>query len=130
MVLPQNSDKLIYISLADWIEDSILSGIYPEDSQIPSVAELSANFRINHITALRGISILTDLGIIYKKRGIGMFVARGAVEKIRQRRRDDFYDKYIRSAVAEAKKLGLSEDEMTELVKRGYGNDSENREHN
>ena len=130
MVLPQNSDKLIYISLADWIEDSILSGIYPEDSQIPSVAELSANFRINHITALRGISILTDLGIIYKKRGIGMFVARGAMEKIRQRRRDDFYDKYIRSAVAEAKKLGLSEDEMTELVKRGYGNDSENREHN
>lgn len=127
MVLPQNSDKLIYVSLADWVEDSILSGIYPEGAQIPSVAELSANFRINHVTALRGISILTDLGIIYKKRGIGMFVAEGAAEKIRQRRRDDFFDKFIRSAAAEAKKLGLSEEEMIELVKRGYRNDSENR---
>ena len=125
MVLPQNSDKLIYISLADWIEDSILSGIYPEGTQIPSVAELSTTFRINHVTTLRGISILTDLGIIYKKRGIGMFVAEGAAEKIRQRRRDDFFDKYIRSAAAEAMKLGLTEEEMIELVKRGWANDTQ-----
>ncbi len=127
MELLQTGDKLIYVSLAEWIEDNILSGAYPEGAQIPSVADLSAAFRINHVTALRGISILTDRGIIYKKRGIGMFVAEGAPHKIREQRAEEFYDKYVHTTVSEAKKLGISADELTDMIKRGYGNETDSK---
>ena len=120
MELPQSNDKLIYVQLADWIEDEILSGTFPEGSQIPSVAEFSANFKINHLTVLKSIGILTDAGIIYKKRGIGMFVADGAENKIRTERRNAFYKKYIVTAAAEAKKLGLELSELLEMTERGY----------
>ena len=120
----------IYVQIAESIKDHILDGTLRENEQITSTTVISKDYDLSIPTVNKGINLLVNEGLVYKKRGIGMFVARGAVEKIRQRRRDDFYDKYIRSAVAEAKKLGLSEKEMTELVKRGYGNDSENKEHN
>lgn len=123
MELPQNSDKLIYLQLADWIEDEILAGTFPENSQIPSVAEISASFKINHMTVLKSISILTDAEIIYKKRGIGMFVAEGAIEKIRSGRIDAFYEKYIVTATAEAKKLEISLSKLIEMTERGYNNE-------
>lgn len=123
MNLSQNSDKMIYIQLADWLEDEILAGTFPEETQIPSVADLSANFRINHITALKGIAILTDNGIIYKKRGVGMFVSAGAVKKLSVRRHKEFCGRYLKTAASEAKKLGIELDELIEMMKEEYGNE-------
>ena len=120
MNLSQNGDKMIYIQLAEWIEDEILAGTFAEEAQIPSVADLSANFKINHMTALKGIAILTDSGIIYKKRGVGMFVASGAVKKLRARRHSEFCGKYLKTAAAEAKKLGIEFDELIEMMKGEY----------
>lgn len=118
MKLEQNSDKNIYIQLADWIEDNVLSGVFPEEGRIPSVAELSASFKINHITTLKSINMLTENGIIYKKNGVGMFVAKGAREIIRNKRKEAFYSKYIVSAVKEAEKLGITYDELNEMIRR------------
>lgn len=123
MNLSQSSDKMIYIQLADWIEDEILAGTFAEETQIPSVADLSANFKINHMTALKGIAILTDSGIIYKKRGVGMFVAEGAGKLLRDRRRSEFCGKYLKEASAEAKKLGIGFDELMEMMKGEYYNE-------
>ena len=123
MNLSQGSDKMIYIQLADWIEDEILAGTFPEETQIPSVADLSANFKINHMTALKGIAILTDNGIIYKKRGVGMFVSEGAVKKLRARRHKEFCGRYLKTAAAEAKKLGIELDELIEMMKEEYSNE-------
>lgn len=123
MNLSQSGDKMIYIQLADWIEDEILAGTFAEEAQIPSVADLSANFKINHMTALKGIAVLTDSGIIYKKRGVGMFVASGAVKKLRDRRRREFCGKYLKEVSAEAKKLGIGFDELTEMMKGEYYNE-------
>ena len=120
MELSQGGEKMIYVRLADWIEDEILAGTFAEGAQIPSVADLSANFRINHITALKGIAILTENGIIYKKRGVGMFVAEGAVKKLRKRRQKEYSDKYLRTAAAEAKKLGLEFDELVAMMREEY----------
>lgn len=123
MELSQGGDKMIYVRLADWIEDEILAGTFAEGAQIPSVADLSANFRINHITALKGIAILTENGIIYKKRGVGMFVAEGAVKKLRKRRQKEYSGKYLRTAAAEAKKLGLEFDELVAMIREEYYNE-------
>lgn len=123
MNLSHDSDKMIYIQLADWIEDEILAGTFPEETQIPSVADLSANFKINHMTALKGIAVLTDNGIIYKKRGVGMFVSEGAVKKLRARRRREFCGRYLKTAADEAKKLGIEFDELVEMMKGEYDNE-------
>ncbi len=126
MKLEQNSDKNIYIQLADWIEDNILSGVFPEENRIPSVSELSAGFKINHVTTLKGINILTEEGIIYKKHGVGMFVAKGAREIIKSKRKKAYYDKYITTAVREAGKLGITDEELYEMVRKGLENELHN----
>ncbi len=64
----------IYLQIADQIEDSILSGMFPEDTQIPSTTEISTLYKINPATVLKGMTLLVDGGILYKRRGIGMFV--------------------------------------------------------
>lgn len=118
MKLEQNADKNIYVQLADWIEDNILAGVFPEGSRIPSVANLSAGFKMNHITALKSLNILTEAGILYKKQGIGMFVAAGACEMIRGKRKEAFGDKFIVPAIKEAKKLAITEAELHEMIDR------------
>ncbi len=112
-------DKPIYIEIAEQLEDAIFTGIYPEETQIPSTTELSISLQINPATVLKGMNILVDEGIIYKKRGLGMFVCTGALEKVKNKRQRDFYDKYISPLMSEAQKLGLDENEIIGLIKGG-----------
>ena len=67
----------IYLQIAHMIEDDILRGIYREEEQVPSTNELARALRINPATAAKGINLLVEQGILYKRRGIGMFVAPG-----------------------------------------------------
>ena len=115
-----NEERPIFIQIAEGIEDAILSGAFIEESQIPSITEFSVNYRINPATALKGINILVDEGIIYKKRGVGMFVADGAVKKLKGKRREQFFDNYIKNLIEEAARLGISKDEIITLLERGY----------
>lgn len=120
MEINVDSDKPIFLQIAEVVEDAILSGAFVEESQIPSITELSVNYKINPATALKGINILVDAGIVYKKRGVGMFVATGAVEILRQQRKEQFYDNFIASLIAEAKRLHLSEGDIKSMIERGF----------
>lgn len=120
MEINVDSDKPIFLQIAEVVEDAILSGAFVEESQIPSITELSVSYKINPATALKGINILVDAGIVYKKRGVGMFVAAGAVEILRQQRKEQFYDNFIASLVAEAKRLHLSEADIKSMIERGF----------
>jgi DNA-binding transcriptional regulator YhcF (GntR family) len=113
------SEKPIFQQIAEGIEDAILSGAFPEDRQIPSITELSVSFKINPATALKGINLLVDEGIVYKKRGVGMFVSAGALERLRLKRKESFYGCYVSGLVAEAKRLGLTESEVLNMIERG-----------
>ena len=115
-----DSEKPIFLQIADIIADAILSGAFEEESQIPSITELSVNYKINPATALKGINILVDQGVVYKKRGVGMFVASGAVDNLREKRKDEFFDTYIASLIAEAKRLKLTEVEIKSMIERGF----------
>lgn len=121
--MAQTNDQLAYIQLKEWLEDGILAGSFPENTQIPSVAELSVIFKLNHITVLKSVNLLSEAEILYKKRGVGMFVSEGAVNKIRTERQNGFYSKYIASMICEAKKLGISAEELLDMTKRGYENE-------
>lgn len=116
----QQNDRPIFIQLADGLEDGILSGVYPEESQIPSITEYSVHYKINPATALKGINLLVDAGLIYKKRGVGMFVATGARQRLREKRSDRFYHDYIEALVREAKNLGLTRAELEKMLERGF----------
>ena len=117
-----DGEKPIYIQMAEWVEENILTGVFPEETQIPSTTEISALYKINPATALKGVNILVEKGIIYKKRGLGMFVSTGAESKIRNERKQEFYDKYIKTLVSEAQKLGITGDEIITMIEKGCDN--------
>ena len=120
MNINPGQDKPIFIQIAEGIEDGILTGAFPEESQIPSITEFSVNYKINPATALKGINLLVDENIIYKKRGVGMFVADGAVQKLRKKRQDQFYTNYISSLIDEARRLGISSEGVIAMIERGF----------
>ncbi|MDF2988469.1 MAG: putative transcriptional regulator [Eubacterium sp.] len=115
-----NSEKPIYLQLAEGLEDAILSGAYKEEVQIPSTTEISVSYKINPATALKGINRLVDDGIVYKKRGLGMFVTTGATEKILDKRKVTFFETYITSLVSEARKLSISKEDILKMLERGF----------
>jgi DNA-binding transcriptional regulator YhcF (GntR family) len=120
LILDFSNDKPIYLQLAEVIEDAILSGAYAEETQIPSTTEISVNYKINPATALKGINMLVDNRIVYKKRGVGMFVSAGAKEKILDKRKLTFMESYVTALVSEAKKLSISKKDILEMIERGF----------
>ena len=116
MNLDTRSDIPIFVQIATGIEDSILTKIYLEETQIPSTTEISTMFKINPATVLKGMNILVDEEIIYKKRGLGMFVCNGAVEKIRQKRKTTFQSAFVKPLLDEAKKLGFTKEELIQWI--------------
>lgn len=118
-----DSEKPIYLQLAEGIEDDILKDIFMEGEKVMSTTEISVNFKINPATAAKGINLLVDEGIIYKKRGVGMFVAEGAKQKILEKRRTGFYDTFIRSLLEEAAKLNISTTDIIKMIEGGRVNE-------
>lgn len=114
-----DGEKPIYVQMAEWIEENILSGAFLEETQIPSTTDISAQYKINPATALKGMNILVDKGIIYKKRGLGMFVSEGAAEKLRSERKQEFFEKFVKSLISEAEKLGITKNEVIDMIERG-----------
>lgn len=109
-------DRPIFLQLADQIADDIFKGRYREGDQVPSTNELAQVLRINPATAGKGLNTLVDRGILEKRRGIGMFVAEGAVEALREDRTRAFVTQFIRPLIAEAEALGLTAHAVQELI--------------
>lgn len=118
MKLNFDGEKPIYLQLAEGIEDDILKGIFEEETQVPSTTEISVTMKINPATAGKGINLLVDAGILYKKRGVGMFVASGARQKIAEKRKEDFFEHYIVRLLEEAEKLNISKQEIIAMIGR------------
>lgn len=115
-----DESRPIFLQLAEMLEDGIISGAFPEEGQIPSITEYSAALKINPATALKGINLLVEEGLVYKKRGVGMFVSTGAKEKLLQKRRENFYVNLAKPTAKEARALGLSLEELQKMMERGY----------
>ncbi len=120
MVLNFESETPIYLQIAEGMENAILSGAFDTEMQVPSTTEISVTYKINPATALKGVTKLADDGILYKKRGVGMFVAPGAKEKLLQKRKQTFYETYVTPLVSEAKKLTLTEKEIEDMIRKGF----------
>ena len=115
-----NQEKSIYIQISEMIENDILRDVLLEDERVPSTNELAKLYAINPSTAAKGINILVDAGILYKKRGIGMFVSDGAKEVIRTKRKAQFYENYVSEIVNEAKTLGITKAELIAGIEKNF----------
>lgn len=115
-----NQEKSIYIQISEMIENDILRDELLEDERVPSTNELAKLYAINPATAAKGINILVDAGILYKKRGIGMFVSDGAKEVIRTKRKAQFYENYVSEIVNEAKTLGITKAELIAGIEKNF----------
>lgn len=109
-------EKSIYIQIKEMIEKDILRNILLEEERVPSTNELAKLYAINPATAAKGVNLLVDEGILYKKRGIGMFVATGAKKQIMEKRKKNFYNDYVKSLMAEADSLGISRQELIAMI--------------
>ncbi len=114
-----NEEKSIYLQICDRIETDILRGVLLEGERVPSTNELARLYTINPATAAKGLGILVDRGILYKKRGLGMFVADGAAEAIRLRRKQEFMEVKLRELLVEASSLGITTGELIAMLTGG-----------
>lgn len=115
----------IYLQIARMLEDDILRESFHEEEQVPSTNELARGYNINPATAAKGINLLVADGILYKRRGIGMFVSKGAGDTVKQKRKASFYDGYVKPLVKEGTSLALTGEEITAMIQQAIGEENE-----
>jgi DNA-binding transcriptional regulator YhcF (GntR family) len=113
-----DESRPIFLQIAEQIENDIISGALGEEEQVPSTNEFAAFYRINPATAGKGVNLLVDDGILYKKRGIGMFVADGSRARLVAKRREQFTTQFVRPILVEAAKLGISTAQLADLIRK------------
>lgn len=111
-------DGPIYQQLADRIAEDILAGTYSEESGVPSTNEFATFYQMSPITASKGVNLLVEQGVLYKKRGIGMFVATGARNKLRAQRRAEFSERHVVPLVREARLLHIDKEELAQMIEK------------
>ena len=119
-----NDQSLIYLQIARMLEDDILREVYREEEQVPSTNELARNYNINPATAAKGINLLVSDGILYKRRGIGMFVSKGAGDTVKEKRKAAFYDGFVKPLVKEGASLALTGEELVDMIQQAIGEES------
>jgi DNA-binding transcriptional regulator YhcF (GntR family) len=116
-LLDLNSDKSIYIQIAELIENDILLKNLNEGDQAPSTNQFATIYNINPATARKGLNILVDEEILYKKRGMGMFVAEGARNKILKKRQDTFFKEILPDIIKESDRLEIPAEEIINVIR-------------
>lgn len=114
-----DENRPIFMQIAERIEEDILAGRLAEEEQVPSTNQFASLYQINPATAAKGVNLLVDQGILYKRRGLGMYVASGAHEKLVEKRREQFFEHYVVTMLQEAEKLGITTEQVTEMIQRG-----------
>lgn len=118
MNMSMDDGRPIFVQIAEKIEDDIIEARLAEEAQVPSTNQFAAFYQINPATAAKGVNMLVDQGILYKKRGIGMFVATGARAVLVEKRKDQFYEQYVVSMLREAVKLGITHDQLADMIRK------------
>ena len=116
MILNPDSIKPIYLQIAEWLEAEILNENLREDERIYSQYQLADIFNINPATAAKGLNLLADESIVYKKRGLGMFVSPQAKEYILNKRKNQILRQMVRELIAEARRLEVEDQELLSMI--------------
>lgn len=114
-----DDSRPIFVQIAERIENDIIEEVLPEEAQVPSTNQFASFYQINPATAAKGVNQLVDQGILYKKRGVGMFVATGARAKLMEKRKEQFFEQHIVTTIREAEKLGITTEQLLDMIQKG-----------
>ncbi|MDR1691784.1 MAG: GntR family transcriptional regulator [Oscillospiraceae bacterium] len=106
----------VYLGVARDLENAIMEGKLREGEAVPSTHQVAETYEINPATAARGVAVLTAKGILVKKRGIGLFIAEGARERVLEERRDAFREGLLKETLEEARLLGISRRDLMAMI--------------
>ena len=106
----------IYIQIAEWLENEIIADRLLPEGKVYSQYQLAEIFNINPATAGKGLTILVENNILYKRRGLGMFVVSDAKERILVTRRNETLTKMAKEIVQEAKRLAVKDEDLIALI--------------
>ena len=109
-------DLPIYVQIKRTIEDMIVEGRLKAHEKVPSTTEMVKFYQVNHITVAKGVNQLVEEGVVYKKRGVGMFVSENAKETLLTRRRNRLKDRFIKPLLSEAQKLEVDVEEIIRMI--------------
>lgn len=113
-----DSTTPIYIQIAQWLQHEIIANRLQADEKVYSQYQLAELFNINPATAGKGLTILLEEQLLYKKRGLGMFVATDAKDRILLKRRSEILTKMAQEIVLEAQRLLVSDEELLALIQK------------
>ena len=105
-------NKAIYLQIADRICEEILTGVFREEERVPSVREYAVKVEVNVNTVMRSYDKLQGDGVIYNRRGIGYFVAGGAVLRIKEMNKQTFMKEDMPVFFRQASLLGMTAEEL------------------
>lgn len=112
-----DSTKPIYVQIAEWIESEILKGHFDANEKVYSQYQLAELYTINPATAAKGLNLLVDENILYKKRGLGMFVTEDAKAIIRNKRKNLTLKQLVQELLLEANRLDISKQDLIEMIR-------------
>lgn len=106
------SQKPVYLKLRDLIADAIIDGTYPEGAMLPSVRAFAADQGANPLTVAKAYQQFQLDGLVEVQRGVGMFVAPGAADRLRQAERRSFLAEEWPAIRARIERLGMRPAEL------------------
>lgn len=107
-----SDDRPIYIRLRDMIADAIIQGQYRDGDPLPSVRSLAAEYGANPLTVAKAYQIFQDQGFVSVRRGVGMFLASGAADRLREAARAEFLSETWPRIRSQIEHLGFSERDL------------------
>ncbi|AST95401.1 GntR family transcriptional regulator [Shouchella clausii] len=119
IIISNSSKEPIYEQITNQIKSAILSGELPEGTAIPSMRKLAKDLQISVITTKRAYEELEKAGFIYSIVGKGSFVAEQNLEVMREKKLR-VIEEQLSTVIANSKEIGLSVEELQELLKILY----------
>ncbi|MEA3060604.1 MAG: hypothetical protein QOJ94_385 [Sphingomonadales bacterium] len=109
-----SEDRPVYLRLRDTIAAMILEGRVADGDPLPSVRSLAAEHGANPLTVAKAYQTFQDEGLVVVRRGVGMFVASGAAQRLLTAERDEFLNQRWPAIVAQIRRLGLDAEDLIE----------------
>lgn len=113
--IDHHSGMPIYRQIIDQIRQQIMGGQLPEGWQLMSVRELAGQLRVNPMTISKAYTLLEVEGLLERRRGVGLFVARLPSEQ-KKRTKTELLDRIIRKAAVTAVQLGITQERACQLL--------------
>ncbi|MBI3283922.1 MAG: GntR family transcriptional regulator [Burkholderiales bacterium] len=119
MSMGWNEHTPIYRQLKDKVVGMILDGVLKTGDALPSVRQIAAEYQLNPITVSRAYQELVDENLVEKRRGIGMYVTEGALEKLLATERERFVQQEWPAMLERIRRLGLDLEQLMRSAPAG-----------